>query len=236
MKHIWNFLLLLALIANYSHGRYVAEWSITTDQSLIDECLSSALRQLSKNQDTDVSQSKIANLVCKTKLLNGLHIKLYFDLGQQRWECSFYKPPIEALDMQYDKCNQIENQNSPEQIQQQPSPLNDDDEAKIDKLSQDVNQNQQDSEQKADNNVEETDDEEDLNKDPDNANTNDGENNQQDPTQNADENNDEETLNKDSDKDDENNQQGSQENMVNDEKNSPEDNPEVPKENENGNN
>ena len=219
MKNISKFLL-LALIVNYSHGRYLAKWSISTDQSLIDECLNKALRHISIDQGKDVSQSKVENLVGKTQFINGLNINLFFHLEQQRWKCSFYKSTIETLGIQYEKCNQVDNQDSPEQIQQKLSAPDNaeekDDEAEIDELRQgarDDGNNQQGAERNVD-------DEEALNKVPDSDNTN------------ARENDDEKALNNDPDNDNtnarENNQQkGSKQNMDN------EDNQKVPEVNEN---
>jgi hypothetical protein len=202
MKIIWNLVFLLTLIVNYSYSRNVLGWSTTTDRSTIDECLKVALSHIHADKhDTDQYKPKVKNIVCKTKISNGIHIKLYFDLEKQKWECLFYKSFVETLSVQYEKCSQIEKENSPEKPQvNNIKEDDDDDEAKIDEI------NQRAREKDTDNNQVKSEDEEVQ----DNGDTKIHKNNQQD-ADNAEEPDDNE-ANVNS-----NNQQGSEPDAENDE-------------------
>ncbi|CAF1180537.1 unnamed protein product [Rotaria sordida] len=164
MNIIWNFLLLV-LIADYSYGRYTVRWIRTNDQTLIDECLEKSLKHMNLGEDITVLQSKVSNIICKTRFLNGINIKLYFELEQQKWKCLLYKPLVETLGIQYERCMQPQDDDSLEEgqskqsnqiIQEEPQVNNDnkveeepqvnndnrveeeeeDDEAKIDALNE----------------------------------------------------------------------------------------------------
>jgi hypothetical protein len=140
MNSIWNkfFLILIILFTTYSQGRYVSAWSKTSDRSLIDECLRKSLKYINRMEDSQVTISDVSKIVCKTQFYNGLNIKLTFQLHEQRWECSLYKSLIQILSVQYEKCVKIDKENLPEEIPKNENSNANNDEAKIDKLRQDV--------------------------------------------------------------------------------------------------
>jgi hypothetical protein len=135
MKNIWNYFLLLIviLITNYSHGRYVDQWSTTKDSFLINEGLRISLKHINSYQDREAAISDASNIVCKIHIMNGLNIKLTFDLLQESWECLLYKPTVSVLGIRYEKCTRVEKEDLPQQL---PQANNVDDEAAVDKLNQ----------------------------------------------------------------------------------------------------
>jgi hypothetical protein len=156
MNSIWNkifLLIIIVLLVNYSHGRYVSEWSTSSDNSLIDECLRKSLKYINRMQESKATLSDISKIVCKTQFYNGINIKLTFQLQEQAWECLLYKSLVQILSVQYEKCVQIDKENLPEDIPQRLESKKKnsdvgDDEAKIDKLRQGVPE--EDTDQKHD--------------------------------------------------------------------------------------
>ena len=109
MNIIWNLVFLLILIVNNSHAKNIDGSSGTTDESIVEDCLKIALHKINRDEgDNDDADAKVTNIVCKTRIKDGINIKLSFDRGQQRWECSFYKSFVQTLPIQYEKCTQIE--------------------------------------------------------------------------------------------------------------------------------
>ncbi|CAF3361300.1 unnamed protein product [Rotaria socialis] len=151
MNIIWQIILLLILVANYSYGRYAIKWVRTNDQPLIDESLKAATAHHRFDQYGDDLQSKITNIVCKARIFNGIRIKLYFEIEKQVWKCLLYKPLVQALGIYCENCTQVTDENSLEEFQLQHNDkidhekpqVNDerqkeetDDEAKIDEIHQ----------------------------------------------------------------------------------------------------
>jgi hypothetical protein len=140
----------LVIIMNYSHGRYTSDWSINTDTSVTQECLRKSLKHMNFDQDIETALTQTSNVVCHTKLSNGIQIKLTFDLREQRWECFLYKSLVETLDIEYDKCKQIDKDSTPIEPPKQSETNNElitdeeeDDEANIDALNQDIQEKDQ---------------------------------------------------------------------------------------------
>ncbi|CAF1160757.1 unnamed protein product [Rotaria magnacalcarata] len=151
MNIIWQIVLLPILVANYSCGRYAVKWVRTNDQSLIQESLKEAITHHSFDQYGNDSQSKVEHIVCKTRIFNGIRIKLYFKIEKQVWKCLLYKPLVQTLSIFCENCTQITDENSLEELQlqrndeidQEKPQANDerkeeeiDDEAKIDEIHQ----------------------------------------------------------------------------------------------------
>jgi hypothetical protein len=92
------------------------------------------------------------NIVCLTQINNGINIKLTFNFREQRWECLLYKSLIESLSIQYEKCRQIDQDNTPIEASKtnNDDEEEEDDEAKIDKMNQN-NRSEKDEEEPEEN-------------------------------------------------------------------------------------
>ena len=118
MKSLWHFLLVVLLV-NDSHQRYIDRWSKTTDPILIEESLREVVSHLNSNHDNAYSISEASNIVCKTRFLNGIHIQLCFTLEQYRWKCFLYKSVVKTLRVQYDNCTRLLDDEPCDQIEQE---------------------------------------------------------------------------------------------------------------------
>ena len=135
---IFSFLLLV-LMASYSHERYLSDWSINTDPSLIDECLRKSFQYIDFGSGTRPKTLDAVNVVCKTQILNGIHIELTFDVHGQTWKCSLYKSLVTVLSVQYETCDKVLKEDSPNQKPQSNDEVTNsedaDEEARIDALN-----------------------------------------------------------------------------------------------------
>lgn len=118
------FFLFIILIINYSFGRPVDEWSQVTDTISINEWLTRTLKGLRKEYGVEAAISEVKNIICKTELNNGYHIKLMFDHQEKKWECILYKSIVETIRLKYEQCIEI--------------PANNEEDDKIDKLNKDT--------------------------------------------------------------------------------------------------
>jgi hypothetical protein len=72
--------------------------------------------------------------------LNGLNIQLNFVLRKQKWQCSLYKSFIQTLDTQVERCTKVDDEQLPDDDdeKEEPAALDQDSEAKIDAVNQQV--------------------------------------------------------------------------------------------------
>jgi hypothetical protein len=141
MNPMFCFLLVL-LHVHCSHGdQLVGGWSTYTDQVLIEDCLERALIHLNGGQLDSSLRAKVSNIVCKTQVVNGLNIRLNFDFGEDMWQCSYYKSFNRTFETQLEQCKRVVKD---DEIPTTGLPFvpetddEDDDEAKIDALHQQV--------------------------------------------------------------------------------------------------
>ena len=150
--HCWNFLdrmntavsVLLVLLHVYCSqaDQLLGGWSTSSDQELIDKCLSKALVELNGGLVDSSLRTKVSNIVCKTQIVNGLNIRLSFDFGDDTWQCSYYKSFNPALETQLEQCKRVvkedESSTAGQPFVPERDDEEDDDEAKIDALNQQV--------------------------------------------------------------------------------------------------
>ena len=141
MNPIVCFLLVLLHVRGSHADQLLGGWSTSTDQALVEDCLSKALVHLNGGQLDSSLRAKVSNIVCKTQIVNGLNIRLNFDFGEDTWQCSYYKSFIQTLETQLEQCKRVVKDDESSTAGQPFVPeTNDeeDDEAKIDALNQQV--------------------------------------------------------------------------------------------------
>ena len=89
---------------------FLSGWSTSTDEVLIQECLKKALTSIQGGYFDEDARSHVSNVVCKTQSVNGLHIRLSFSVGQERWQYSFYKSFTESSDLELEQCQRVGNE------------------------------------------------------------------------------------------------------------------------------
>jgi hypothetical protein len=79
----------------------------STDDILIQECLSMALNSIGENYSGIDVLSHVCNVSCRTQSVAGLNIELSFSIDEEEWQCSFFKgfPPSDYL--QLGQCQRI---------------------------------------------------------------------------------------------------------------------------------
>ncbi|CAF1508096.1 unnamed protein product [Adineta ricciae] len=88
-------------------------WSVTTDETLKQDCLSQALAQIQGDKVAD-AENLVSDNVCQTQIVNGLNIKCTFVFNGQPWKCSFYKSFIGTRETKLEGCEEVKQQSSVE--------------------------------------------------------------------------------------------------------------------------
>ena len=114
------------------HGRSISEWSINTDPSIINECLTKSVRYINRHEEAEVQSQDAKNVVLTSHINNGYNLKITFDLGGKHWECKLYKSLVQVLSAKLEECVQA----SPENEQEQSNNDIDNSEKQIDELNQ----------------------------------------------------------------------------------------------------
>jgi hypothetical protein len=133
---------------------------------MIEECLRKSLKHIDLDQDIQTASKQTKNIVCHTKVNNGINIKLTFDFQEQRWECSLYKSFVDSLAIQFEKCTETEKNSKPIEEPQtnneeEVDDEEEDDEAKIDEINQEIKNKDQDDDDQLKDSEEDVDDEND---------------------------------------------------------------------------
>lgn len=127
------FLVFLLLNHHCSDGDEVPKWTVNTNPALIEECLRQSLQHVSFRPAEEINLAEASNIVCETQIDNGILIKITFDFQEHTWQCSLYKSVIQIVNIRFEKCKMLENEELAARIQQLQAAK--ENEARIDILS-----------------------------------------------------------------------------------------------------
>ena len=124
----------LCSIQSFAEKEIADGWSVSKDQTLIQAALSKALLRVNDGVVDRRLREKVSNIVCQTQVLNGMRIKLSFELDDHQWECLLYKSFVKVLEIRLEKC--VSGKDAANEPVEEPKENNDeldlDDEAYID--------------------------------------------------------------------------------------------------------
>ena len=100
-----KFLLLLLLVVGVVFCSN--EWKISTDNLLIDECLTRALLHLHDGYLDTKIRSQVSNIVCESETSSPSEIRLSFLLEKTPFRCFFYQTLAQIKTIRLQKCETI---------------------------------------------------------------------------------------------------------------------------------
>ena len=83
-------------------------WTVTSDQLVINGYLEKALADITKREVDKDLMSRASDILCQTQMLNGQNIRLTFGFDEKRYRCTFFKSLIQTLELQLEKCSTIQ--------------------------------------------------------------------------------------------------------------------------------
>ena len=134
-------LLFLELIIGNSYAQSLFEWSVNNKPELIEDCLRKSIHYVNFQPVDEINLADASNILCETKIDNGLHIRITFDYQDRAWQCFLYKSVIQILTIRFDKCKVLENEELIARAQRQQTQVEKENEVKIDELNKPIQTN-----------------------------------------------------------------------------------------------